>query len=157
MQLTRDDAECVSASADGSCIIWDMSRYVRVKALFESTFFKAALYHPDESQILTTGTDRKIAFWDATDGNAIREVEGSRTKEMNTISISADGDVFASGGSDKLVKLWNYDEGLCYFVGTGHSAPVLKVKFSPDQRKLVSVSEEGTRACMSVAVWVLVC
>ena len=56
--LSRDGNECVSACADGSCIIWDLNRFVRLKALFESTFFKAALYHPDESQILTTGRSR---------------------------------------------------------------------------------------------------
>lgn len=105
VKLSRDGSECLSAGADGSCIIWDLSRFVRLKALFGSTFFKAALYHPDESQILTTGTDRKIAYWDAFDGNAIREIEGSRTSEMNTVAINNDGDYFVSGGGDKVIKV----------------------------------------------------
>eukprot|EP00698_Gefionella_okellyi_P023867 TRINITY_DN8273_c0_g1_i1.p1 TRINITY_DN8273_c0_g1~~TRINITY_DN8273_c0_g1_i1.p1 ORF type:complete len:617 (+),score=142.57 TRINITY_DN8273_c0_g1_i1:20-1870(+) len=146
--LSRDDNDCVSASADGSCIIWDLSRFVRLKALFESTFFKAALYHPDEAQILTTGTDRKLAYWDAYDGNAIREVEGSRTSEINTLAISADGDTFVSGGGDKVVKVWNYDEGICYFTGLGHSGAILRVAISPDSQRIVSVGEEG-----AIFVW----
>jgi WD40 repeat protein len=75
----------LSACADGSCIIWDLSRFVRLKALFENTFFKAALYHPDESQILTTGTDRKIAYWDAFDG-ACAETE-KETKEKGGLTL----------------------------------------------------------------------
>ena len=51
---------------------------------------------------------------------------------MNTISINPDGDMFVSGGGDKLLKLWGYDEGICYFVGVGHSAPITRAAFSPD-------------------------
>ncbi|GBG66294.1 hypothetical protein CBR_g57893 [Chara braunii] len=60
IQVRRNDSECVSASSDGSCIIWDLTRFARNSSLFANTFFKAILYHPDESQLLTTGTDRKI-------------------------------------------------------------------------------------------------
>jgi hypothetical protein len=37
-----------------------LQRFVRNNSLFASTFFKAILYHPDESQLLTSGTDRKV-------------------------------------------------------------------------------------------------
>lgn len=39
-----------------------------------------------------------------------------------------EGEHFVSGGEDKLVKLWGYDEGLCYFSGTGHSGTITRVK-----------------------------
>ena len=29
---------------------------------------KSVVYHPDESQLLTTGSDRKITYWDCFDG-----------------------------------------------------------------------------------------
>lgn len=32
-----------------------------------------------------------------------------------------------SGGGDKLVKLWGYDDGMCYFNGVGHSGSIVKV------------------------------
>ena len=38
--LRRNDSECVSASSDGSCIIWDLTRFARNNSLFASTFFK---------------------------------------------------------------------------------------------------------------------
>jgi cilia- and flagella-associated protein 52 len=40
-QVRGNDSEFVSASSDGSCIIWDMRRFVRNNSLFASTFFKA--------------------------------------------------------------------------------------------------------------------
>jgi WD40 repeat protein len=79
LQLNNDDTECVSASADGSCIVWNLERFVRSNCLFASTQFKAILYHPDQSQLLTTGTDRKLTYWDVVDGNPIRIIDGSQT------------------------------------------------------------------------------
>mmetsp|Transcript_27035 Transcript_27035/g.71192 ORF Transcript_27035/g.71192 Transcript_27035/m.71192 type:complete len:300 (-) Transcript_27035:10-909(-) len=143
IKVRGNETEFVSASSDGSCIVWDMRRFVRNNSLFASTFFKAVLYHPDESQLLTAGTDRKITNWDAYDGSAIRIVDGSSSAEVSTLDIAASGEVFVSGGADKLVKLWHYDQGQCVAVGVGHSGEVCKVAVSPDQRTMVSVGEEG--------------
>jgi len=60
VQVKKDDSECVSASSDGSCIIWDLHTFKRRTSLFANTFFKSVIYHPDESQLVTTGTDRKV-------------------------------------------------------------------------------------------------
>eukprot|EP00879_Flechtneria_rotunda_P026720 GHRR01028541.1.p1 GENE.GHRR01028541.1~~GHRR01028541.1.p1 ORF type:complete len:378 (+),score=118.14 GHRR01028541.1:71-1204(+) len=100
------DDECVSASSDGSCIIWDMRAGRRRQSLFANTFFLSVVYHPDESQLVTAGTDRKITYWDAYDGQAIRVIEGSDNAQLNTLAVDSDGEVLLSGGSDKLVKLW---------------------------------------------------
>lgn len=143
ISVRANDTECVSASSDGSCIVWDLRRFARNNSLFASTFFKTVLYHPDESQLLTAGTDRQITNWDAFDGSAIRIVEGSGSAEVNTLSITRNGNWFVSGGGDKLIKLWNYDDGVVRAAGVGHSGTVLKAAVSPDERTIVSVGEEG--------------
>lgn len=143
VQISSDDSECVSASADGSCIVWSLERFSRNSCLFASTQFKAILYHPDQSQLLTTGSDRKLTYWDVVDGNPIRIIDGSQTDMCNTLSISEDGEKFVSGGADKLVKVWGYDEGFCYNVGVGHSGAVTASAISPDQRTIVTVGDEG--------------
>jgi len=143
LELRQNDAECVSASSDGSCIIWDLNRFTRSNSLFASTFFMSVLYHPDESQLVTTGTDRKITYWDSFDGQAIRILDGSESAALNALAISADGAALVSGGVDKDVKLWGYDEGHCYFVGKGHSGAVTKVKISPNMKYIVSTGSEG--------------
>jgi WD40 repeat protein len=47
------------------------------------------------------------------------------------------------GGSDKLVKVYRYEEGDVHFVGVGHSTDITKVKISPDNKHIVSVSADG--------------
>ncbi len=40
LRVKKDDTECVSASSDGSCIIWDLHTFKRRASLFANTFFK---------------------------------------------------------------------------------------------------------------------
>ncbi|OMJ85317.1 hypothetical protein SteCoe_13415 [Stentor coeruleus] len=143
IQLNKTNDLAVSASSDGSCIVWDLRTHTRLTCLFESTMFKQVLYHPDESQIITTGSDRKITYWDTFDGQAIRMLDGSEEGEVNALAINKEGNVFASGGEDQVVKLWSYDEGVVLYEGIGHSSTVFKITFSPDQKNLISVGNEG--------------
>jgi len=146
ISIKADDSECVSASADGSCITWsltDSHPFVRINALFAANFFKSVAYHPDESQLLTCGTDRKITYWDVLNMNAIRIIDGSDSADVNSLHVNHDGKFFVSGGSDKQVNLWNYDEGSKYYVGEGHSGSVVKVRISPDEKRIISVGTEG--------------
>ena len=50
-----------------------LSRFTRNNCLFASTMFQTVLYHPDESQLLTCGTDRKITYWDTFDGKVFQK------------------------------------------------------------------------------------
>ncbi len=39
------------------------------------------------------------------------------------------GKYYVSGGADKVIKIWDYDLGLCTFQGLGHSGAVTKVTY----------------------------
>eukprot|EP00161_Ancyromonas_sigmoides_P001659 TRINITY_DN11424_c0_g1_i1.p2 TRINITY_DN11424_c0_g1~~TRINITY_DN11424_c0_g1_i1.p2 ORF type:complete len:620 (-),score=305.20 TRINITY_DN11424_c0_g1_i1:159-2018(-) len=143
VHVRDNDRECLSSSDDGSCVIWDLVSFKRSANLFASTHFKDARYFPDASQILTTGTDRKITYWDTFDGANIREVEGSLTAEVSSLDIAADGGAFASGGGDGTLRLWGYDDGAVRYTGEGHAGGITRVRFSPDGRWIVSAGDEG--------------
>jgi WD40 repeat protein len=134
----------VSASADGSCIIWDINSYRRLVCLFETTMFKQLIYHPDESQILTTGTNKKITYWDVIDGVDIRSIDGSYEGEVNSLSMCKSGEFFVSAGEDKEVKIWEYDTAIPRWKGLGHSNNINRVAISPNQEFICSVSEDGS-------------
>lgn len=88
--------------------IYYFSAKCRRQMLRVNTLFKYVCYHPDEHQILTTGTDRKIGYWETFDASMIRELEGSLSGSVNALDISADGTYFVSGGDDKMVKVWQF-------------------------------------------------
>jgi WD40 repeat protein len=143
IRINKNDDQAVSASYDGSCIVWDLITHTRLTCFYESTMFKQVLYHPDESQLLTAGSDRKITYWDCFDGQAIRMLDGSDSGEINALAITNEGEHCVSGSEDKKVKIWDYDEGICYWEGIGHSGGISRVAISPDQKYIVSVGTEG--------------
>jgi WD40 repeat protein len=142
IKVNHDSTQCISASSDGSCIIWDLVRYVRITALFEPNVFESVLYHPDESQMLTCGSNHKISYWDATDGQVIRVIEGGEDM-MTTLDVTSSGEFFVSGSKDRSLKIWHYDDGLTVATGKGHSGTINRVKISPDERLVVSVGSSG--------------
>ncbi len=148
--VRRDDSEALSSSADGSCNTWNLDSFTRIQSFLAPTCFNAAVYHPDESQVLTTGTDRKLGWWDAVDGEIIRELDGSLSGGLRTLDIDEAGDQFVSGGQDQLVKVYDYDLGVCVAMGKGHSGAINEARFTPDGRGVVSVGEEG-----AILIWEL--
>ncbi|KAL7509707.1 hypothetical protein ACHAXN_011948 [Cyclotella atomus] len=138
----NDGSQVASASSDGSCIIWDLQKGVRIHALYEPTVFNAIRYHPDESQYLSGSANNKIGFWDAYDGMPIRFITGGES-DITCLDVQYNGTYFVSGGADKMINVWNYDNGKIEASGKGHSGKINKVVFSPDQKSIVSVGEEG--------------
>uniref|UniRef100_A0A672QL79 Cilia- and flagella-associated protein 52 n=1 Tax=Sinocyclocheilus grahami TaxID=75366 RepID=A0A672QL79_SINGR len=143
IKIKSNDKECVTASSDGACIIWDLVRFVRNQMVLSNTLFSAVCYHPEEFQIITSGTDRKIGYWEVYDGSAIRELEGSLFGAINGMSISEDGKYFVTGGDDKLLKLWHYSDGEVTHVGIGHSGSITNVRICHNSRYIVSTSADG--------------
>ena len=143
IRVNRDGTECVTASADGSCIVWDLQKYIRLLAFYESNVFRSVVYHPDESQYMTCGSNHKLTYWDASNGEALREIEGG-TGVMTTLDMEPhEGKFFVSGSEDKLIKVWHYDEGATLAVGTGHSGVINAVKISPDLKTIASAGSSG--------------
>lgn len=94
-------------------------------------------------QVVTTGSDRKIAYWDAYDGSAVRVTDASDDAAVCDVHVDAEGEAIVSCGADSLVQLWGYDEGHCFYTGVGHSGTVNRVRVSPDRTHVVSVGSEG--------------
>ncbi|GLV43741.1 uncharacterized protein CBL_06935 [Carabus blaptoides fortunei] len=136
--------EAVTASTDGTCIIWDLVRQSRKQVLFANTLFMCARFYTAGFHILTGGSDRKIAYWDVSSGTLIRELEGSSSAGINTLDISPDGAMFVTGANDQMIKLWKYKEGVVTHIGTGHSGVITGIQFSPDGRTIISTSASGS-------------
>ena len=142
--INSKNDRAISASADGSCIEWDIKNYTRIACMFETTMFKQLIYHPDESQILTTGTNKKITYWDLIDCAEIRSIDGSLDGEINTLAICKSGEFFISAGEDKEIKIWEYDTAIPMWRGIGHSNGINRIAISPNQEFIISVGQDGS-------------
>ncbi|CAL1528824.1 unnamed protein product [Lymnaea stagnalis] len=141
--IRSNDKECASAGGDGTTIIWDLTKGIRKNVVFANTLFKSVCYGEEELQIITCGTDHKLGYWETYDGSMIRELEGAKAGAINFMDITADQRAFVTGGEEKLIKLWQYREGVVTHVGKGHSANIMRIRIAPDNKSIVSVSEDG--------------
>src|SRR5437868_6504792 len=66
--------------------------------------------HARECQLVTNGTDRKVSYWEVSDGSLIRELLESRFGSVNSLHATDDGQFFVTGCDDRLLKLWTYYE-----------------------------------------------
>jgi WD40 repeat protein len=64
------------------------------------------------------------------------------------IVYSPQGDLIASGGDDKRVKMWDVETGECRHIWIGHTEEVLGVIYSPSGTQIASRSFDST-----VRIW----
>jgi WD40 repeat protein len=60
------------------------------------------------------------------------------------LALSNDGKLLASGGTDKIVRVWKTDTGELITRCSGHEKAINEVAFAPGGRWLVSASDDGT-------------
>ena len=76
-------------------------------------------------------------------GGELRAFTG-HTGEVLTVAVSADGALALSGGSDRLVKVWDLAAGKELRTLTGHRAAVKSVAVARDGKIAVSASADGS-------------
>ncbi|XP_061589430.1 cilia- and flagella-associated protein 52-like [Cololabis saira] len=147
LKLKVDDKECVTTSTDGTCIIWDLVRFTSLQRIIANTMVQAICYHPEEHQIITVGTNRKVVYWEVYHDAAIRELRASPSGAINALDITQDGRHFVTGGEDKLLKVWDYVTGEVTHVGVGHGSSITRTRICCNNRRVVSTDGGGAVLC----------
>lgn len=114
------DGNCiVSGGQDGTLRIWE----VRTGVALKTVPLTSSYYHVDglavaaDARIAVTSpdtSDKALRVWDLRDGVeiGIGPLEG-HTGGINSIAMTPDGALLASGSSDKTVRIWDLANGKC--------------------------------------------
>jgi len=95
------------------------------------------VWRPGREELLSCGRDGSIRIWDLGESGS-REIFRSDAGSVRSLSITQDGAVAASGGDDKIVRLWDLETWSQLGTLEGHGYSVCKVAFSPDGRSICS-------------------
>jgi WD40 repeat protein len=91
------------------------------------------------------GTAGVITAWDLHRGR-IAHTFGESQTQITCLALSPDGQILASGGFDRTVRLWSFPAGTPLHPPLeGHLAWVAQVAFSADGKTLASVGSDGLR------------
>jgi WD40 repeat protein len=115
-------------------------------------------WSPDGKQVVSGSLDHTLKLWDATSGALVREFADPNLKQAHrdsvfAVAFSDDGKYIASGSSDRTIKIWNVADGALVreltnpnlkppaatLPSPSHPGYVYGVRFTPDNKRLVSV------------------
>jgi WD40 repeat protein len=99
-------------------------------------------FSPDGRVLAVALTAGKIGLWNLVDPGAAWTILPGHDQAAVDVTFSADGATLASGGQDRLVRLWRVKDGRQ--IGEfGHDSAVRSVAFSPDGATLVTASQDS--------------
>ena len=145
--LSRDGRIAASAAEDEAAPIriWDMASRSELRQLpghcaegiCQSTEFRGGTY-----EIPVAGPGNAVSMYDAQTGKKIFTAEG-HTEPVVALACSPNGEILATGGFDKTLRLWSARTGACLHACYGHAGVVVAVAFSPDGQIVVSGSGDN--------------
>ncbi len=141
-----DDAHVVSCSKDKSIFCWDLRKERRISSHeHRMGGVNGFILGNDQTSIVSIGTNKQITYWDIRQPESVRIMEYSKQKnfEPTCIAISHDNQYMAIGGTDEDVNFYEVKSGTKLAVGKGHSGVINSLQFSPDDKQLISVAQDG--------------
>ncbi len=85
-----------------------------------------------------------IRLWNTATHRRLSTFKDEENGFVNSIAVSQNGDSLVSGGSDKLVKVWDVASGALLMALSGHSDSVKSVQITPDCQFAISGSKDKT-------------
>jgi WD40 repeat protein len=112
----------------------------------------ALAFSPD-GRLLATGSGRtsrsgEIKFWNVADGTLARSLPLAHSDTVMALAFSRRGDLIASGGADRFVKVHAAADGKFVKSFEGHTGHVLGVAWQAHGRRLASAGADG-----AIKIW----
>ncbi|MDA1052303.1 MAG: WD40 repeat domain-containing protein [Planctomycetota bacterium] len=127
-----------SSAQDNSVQRWELSSGNKVVMKAHDSWVRSIAFASDGEQVITGGAD-DLMWWPvaAAAPEPIRRVE-AHDGWIRTMSTSPDGKLLATGANDRLVKLWNTQDGTLVRELPGHEKDVYSTLFHPSGEFLLS-------------------
>jgi WD40 repeat protein/tetratricopeptide (TPR) repeat protein/tRNA A-37 threonylcarbamoyl transferase component Bud32 len=146
VSLSRDGKTLLTGSFDGTARLWDAVTGQARGLLSHGRPVQVAVFAPDGRTVVTGGMDRAARFWDVRTGLPSRPAL-YHDDDLRTVAFSHDGRRFITGEGE-----FNRGHAQIRDTVTGkpvgpplrHRQRVLGAAFSPDDRLVLTVSEDQT-------------
>ncbi|AFY44597.1 protein kinase [Nostoc sp. PCC 7107] len=141
--ISSDGQILASGSDDNTIKLWEVSTGTVLHRVAHRYILKAKSY-------ARRGAIRRTILHNS--GKCRKEILTltGHSSSVNSVAISSDGQILASGSDDKTIKLWSVTTGSEIRTLSGHSSSVNSVAISSDGQILASGSDDKTIKLWSV-------
>ena len=101
---TSDSKYAISVSSIGPIIFWDLETFSDLLTLEAKGELVAGTLSANDKYIIIGGDNGILEFWDLTQRNYLRILEG-HLGVITTVAITADSEYVVSGGTDGQIRI----------------------------------------------------
>ncbi|MDQ6961231.1 MAG: WD40 repeat domain-containing protein [Mariprofundaceae bacterium] len=144
--FSQDGKRVLTASGDGSAVIWSTKDESKLQTFKPETFggLEVAVFSPDEKQVFTINGNKEACMWDALSGKPLYCI--THTKQLWQASVSRDWQHMLANCGDEAV-MWSTHSG--ERVGAFKYQGLDKINqavFSPDSKWVATCSSYDAEA-----------
>jgi WD40 repeat protein/tRNA A-37 threonylcarbamoyl transferase component Bud32 len=142
--VSLDGHAALSASADGTLILWDLETdKIRRRLEGHSDAVHDGVLLHDDRQALSASADGTLILWNTETGDTIRRFIGHEGSVIS-VAVGPDQHTALSGSADGTLILWDLETGDVIRRFAKLESPVYSVAISSDGRTALSGSADGT-------------
>lgn len=156
--VTPDAKHAVSGGIDGMLLVWNLhqgdERELHPVHIFtEHNDMVSAVEITKDGRYAVSGSlDKTIRVWDIENRKLVRTIYTGRP--VLDLAVAHDTHRIISTSTDKAVYVWDINQGVSWLKGIcrrgmlntlkGHKGPIEALAVTPDGRKMISASKDGT-------------
>jgi serine/threonine protein kinase len=141
----------LTGHANGQIVLWDFERAEKLATFKRNeSEIRSLAFAGGPDRVAASSSDGRVAIWQVSEPGSPKQIIEAHEEAASAMTFARTerGYLLASGGADKLVKLWNLDTLSQIRRYRGHGDAVTAVAFSADGQMLASASLDG-----AIRVW----
>ena len=135
-----------SVGNDNTIKLWDIESKTELRTFEEVKGGNQLIsvdFSPDGKNVFATSSADSAKIWDAETGKLVRDL--NHKNGTTFITSTRDGKIFATGGTDGSVILWDAANGKTLGNVSAGTGRVLSIAFSPDGKQIAAASGRSAK------------